>query len=276
MIKEDVMMKKFILFLLFCSNVFGAQLVLISDIDDTIKITGVKDPRVINYAGREVEFFGMSSLYNHFLCQQGPDDCLSTGGRGVFDKNVVYVTGQPGALHKLGDKFLRKNTYPYPQNILWKDSRQSTLDFKKEIIEKYIKMSPPNNKYILVGDNGEYDPKVYEYIKNKYSDRVLATFIHMIYLPAGEKHKLLPGQVAYLTSVDLAVHFFNMKQIKGDDLQKIIDAGNKELSNKDHNLLKPWFACKYFRHMNWFPSIQGQSASLELFKKALFESKKCQ
>ena len=270
-------MKKLLLFLLICGNVFGAQLVLISDIDDTIKITGVKDPKMMMaYGMRDEEFFGLDSLYNFFLCHQGPKDCLETGGRGVFDKNLIYVTGQPGPLHKLGEKFLRKNNFPMAPNILWKDSKQSTLDFKKEIIEKYIKMSSPNNKYILVGDNGEYDAQVYQYITGKYGDRVLASFIHMLYLPAGEKHQLLPGQIAYLTSVDLAVHFFNMKEIDGDSLQKIIDAGNKEILNKDNNLLKPWFACKYFKFKNWFPEIQGHSASLQMFKKALFESKKCQ
>lgn len=275
--KEGAPMKMFFLFLLIYSNAYSAQLILISDIDDTIKITGVKNFKMMMaYGTREEEFFGLSSLYNYFLCNQGPSDCLQTGGRGVFDKNVVYVTGQPGRLHKLGVKFLSKNQYPFGQNILWKDSRQSTLDFKKEIIEKYIKMSPPNNKYILVGDNGEYDPQVYEYIKAKYPERVLATFIHMLYLPAGEKHKLFPGQIAYLTSVDLAVHFFNMQQINGDGLQKIIDAGNKELLKPDNNLLKSWFACKYFRHMNWFPNIQGTSASLQMFKNRLFESSKCQ
>lgn len=267
----------FLLILLIYGNAFSAQLVLISDIDDTIKITGVKDPKMMMaYGVRDEEFFGLSNLYNSFLCNKGPSDCLSTGGRGVFDKNVVYVTGQPGPLHKLGEKFLRKNNFPMAPNILWKDSKKSTLDFKKEIIEKYIKMSPPNNKYILVGDNGEYDAQVYQYITGKYGDRVLASFIHMLYPPAGDKNLLLSGQIAYLTSVDLAVHFFNMKEIDGDSFQKIIDAGNKEILNKDNNLLKPWFACKYFKFKNWFPKIQGQSASLEMFKKALFESKKCQ
>ncbi len=268
-------MKRCLLLLLICGNVFGAQLVLISDIDDTIKITAVKKPRIVAYGGRDEEFFGMSSLYNYFLCNQGPTDCLITGGKGIFDKNIIYVTGQPGKLHKLGDKFLRKNFYPLPQNILWKDTRKSTLDFKKEIIENYIKMSSPDNKYILVGDNGEYDPMVYEYINRKYGTQVLATFIHMIYLPAGEKHKLLPGQIAYLTSLDLGVHFYNLKLISGVDIQKIVDAGNKEISNKNNNILKSWFACKYFRHMNWFPVMAG-SKSLEGFKRALFESKECQ
>ena len=270
-------MKKILFFLLICGNAFSAQLVLISDIDDTIKITGVKDPKMmLAYGARDEEFFGMSSLYNFFLCNQGSKDCVQTGGKGVFDKNMIYVTGQPGKLSLLGDKFLRKNKYPLAFNLMGKEARQSTLDFKKEIIEKYIKMSSPNNKYILVGDNGEYDAQVYQYIKGKYKERVLATFIHMLYPPAGDKHLLLSGQIAYLTSVDLAVHFFNMNQIDGDSLQKIIDAGNKELLNKDNNLLKPWFACKYFKFKNWFPNIQGQSASLEMFKKALFESKKCQ
>lgn len=269
-------MKKLLLFLLLCGNVFGAQVILISDIDDTIKITAIKDPRFIAYGMRDEEFFGLSTLYNSFLCNQGPADCLQTGGRGVFDKNVVYVTGSPGKLHKLGEKFLIKNVYPIPQNLLWKDAKESTLEFKKGIIEKYIKMGPPNNKYILVGDNGEYDPKVYEYIVAKYSNQILGSFIHMLYLPAGEKHKLLPGQIPYLTSVDLAVHFFNLKQINGDQLQKIIDSGNKEVLNKNNNLVKSWFACKYYRFMKWFPNLPAPSASLEKFKKSLFESKDCQ
>ncbi|MFI5391408.1 MAG: hypothetical protein ACHQYQ_08610, partial [Bacteriovoracales bacterium] len=109
----------------------------------------------------------------------------------------------------------------------------------------------------------------------KYGNRVLATFIHMIYLPAGEKHKLLPGQIAYLTSIDLGVHFYHLKLVNGVDIQKIVDAGNKEISNKNNNLLKSWFACKYFRHMNWFPVLAG-SKSLEGFKRTLFESKECQ
>ncbi len=266
---------KIFLFLLIVFNVYAGQTVLISDIDDTIKITAVKNPRIIGFAARDEEFAGLSALYSYFLCHLGPIDCLDTGGRGVIDKNVIYVTGQPGKLHKLGDKFLRKNKYPNSQNILWKDAKESTLDFKKNIIEKYISSHSPDNKYILIGDNGEYDPLVYQYIHGKFSTQIIATFIHMLYQPSGVKHLLLENQVAYLTSVDLAVHFYNLRLIDGEKLQKIIDLGNKEVKGRINNIVKPWFACKYFNHMNWFPQLSG-SKSLDGFKKSLFESRDCQ
>ena len=260
-------MKKLLFFLLICTNAWSTQTILISDIDDTIKITAVKEPRIAGYALRDEEFSGMSNLYSFFLCDE-KIPCL--------DKNVIYVTGAPGKVSVLGAKFLKKNKFPNQENILWRDTKQSTLDFKKQIIEKFIVGNLKSFKYILVGDNGEFDPQVYQYIKNKFPERVLGTFIHSIYLPKGQERKLFEGQLAYLTSVDLAVHFYNMGQIAGDKLQKLIDMGLLEVRKKENNVLKSWFACKYFQHMNFFPQIKGNSASLEGFKRELFASKKCQ
>lgn len=268
-------MKRLLLFLFISSDVFSAQTVLISDIDDTIKITGVKNIRLVAYAGRDVEFFRLSDLYNYFICKGKPVSCLSSKGKGVFNKNIIYVTGAPGFIRRLGQNFLEDNAYPYPQNTLWKDISQSTLDFKKEIIEKYILSRSPHNKYILIGDNGEYDPQVYKYLKEKYPKRILATFIHMIYLPEGEKHRLLPGQKAYLTSVDLAVHFYNMKKIDGDKLKRLINQSLQEIKKGRNTIVKKWFACKYFQKMNWFPKVKGSWPGLNRFKKALFEHKRC-
>ena len=133
-------MKKLLLFLLISTNAWTTQTILISDIDDTIKITAVKDPRMAAYALRDEEFFGMSNLYSYFLCDE-KIPCL--------DKNVIYVTGAPGKVSMLGAKFLNKNHFPNQQNILGRETKQTTLDFKKQIIEKYIVENAKSIKYIL-------------------------------------------------------------------------------------------------------------------------------
>ena len=82
-------------------NSFAAKILLVSDIDDTIKKTGIHSGGVVGHAmGTTNEFAGMSILYNSCA------DSLDVSGK------VEYLTAAPGLVDNLGIDFLREAGFP--------------------------------------------------------------------------------------------------------------------------------------------------------------------
>jgi hypothetical protein len=145
---------------------------VISDIDDTIKITEVP-------AGHHI------ILRNTFLRDYVPVEEM-IGRYRAYPGDVMfhYVSGSPWQLHKLLGEFIKGN---FPEgafhmkdvrkNLLvpdsWKDfvnfskGDEATLEQKKEQISRII-AAFPERKFILYGDSGEKDPDVFCFIKQKF------------------------------------------------------------------------------------------------------------
>lgn len=153
---------------------------VISDIDDTIKITDIPaGPKVVvrNTFFREfVDAPGMAATYQQWD-QSGA----------VFH----YVSGGPWQLYEPLSEFLFSEEVGFPEgsfhmknarkNLLslntWKDLKELTTNenltfelkvgYISEIMQRF-----PARKFILVGDSGEKDPDVYRTIKNRFPDQV--------------------------------------------------------------------------------------------------------
>lgn len=154
---------------------------VISDIDDTIKITEVP-------AGKHIV------LRNTFLRDYVPVEEM-TGRYRAYPGDVMfhYVSGSPWQLHKLLGEFVGGH---FPEgafhmkdvrkNLLVPDSWQdfvnfskgdeATLEQKKEQISRIIEAFP-QRKFILYGDSGERDPDVFCFIKGKFPDSVIEIHI---------------------------------------------------------------------------------------------------
>ncbi|HEV7889125.1 MAG TPA: phosphatase domain-containing protein [Pyrinomonadaceae bacterium] len=148
---------------------------VISDIDDTIKITEVP-------AGKHIV------LRNTFLRDYVPVEAM-TGRYRAYPGDVMfhYVSGSPWQLHKLLGEFVGEH---FPEgafhmkdvrkNLLvpdsWKDfvnfskGDEATLEQKKEQISRII-MAFPDRKFILYGDSGERDPDVFCFIKERFPEQ---------------------------------------------------------------------------------------------------------
>ena len=159
------------------SLVVGEQgLSVISDIDDTVKISHVRDRKKL----MDQTFFqdfeavpGMSALYSQLKKWGIP---------------VHFVSSSPWHLYQPLDEFLLKEGFPPStyslKTIRFKDSSLLNL-FKKGDVTKPAQIFPilnqyPKRKFILIGDSGEQDPEVYEKIATGHPQQVVAVYIRNV------------------------------------------------------------------------------------------------
>ena len=150
---------------------------VISDIDDTIKISNVHDKKEM--------------LKNTFLRDFAPVPGMPALYASWEKQGAVfhYVSGSPWQLYVPLKEFLEKNNFPRGffrfKKFRLKDSsslRFVTMDqfeYKTAEIEKIMNAFPAR-KFILVGDSGEKDPEVYGHIAGKYKDRIIAIYIRKV------------------------------------------------------------------------------------------------
>lgn len=169
---------------------------VISDIDDTIKITEVP-------AGKHI------LLRNTFLRDYVPVEEM-IGRYRAYPRDVMfhYVSGSPWQLHKLLGEFVGSN---FPEgafhmkdvrkNLLvpesWQDfvnfskGSAATFDQKVEQIRRIVNAFP-NRRFILYGDSGEKDPEVFRQIKGEFPEQVIEIHIRDV---VGERVKPRPHRL---------------------------------------------------------------------------------
>jgi phosphatidate phosphatase APP1 len=148
---------------------------LISDIDDTIKVTDIP-------AGKD-------TVLKNTFCRDFkslPEMAKSYGDLG--DVPVHYISGGPqqmfGPLYDfliIGPGGFPEGTFHlnfFPKNFLSADTRRlaiggfkSTFDHKVDEITTLMKRFP-RRQFILVGDSGEVDPEVYKRIRAERPEQV--------------------------------------------------------------------------------------------------------
>jgi len=147
---------------------------VISDIDDTIKISNVLDTKELlkNTFTREFRVVpGMAALY-----------------AGWADRGAAfhYVSGSPWQLYRFITGFLDEKGFPRGSVHLKKfrlTDRSSIrflvgdqLEYKKKRIQNIIK-DFSGRQFILSGDSGEQDPEVYAAIAMEFPQRIKAILI---------------------------------------------------------------------------------------------------
>ncbi|MFN7140092.1 MAG: phosphatidate phosphatase App1 family protein [Limisphaerales bacterium] len=147
-------------------------LTVVSDIDDTIKITEVLSRRsaLLNTFAREFRPVpGMTDLYRRWAA----DSAI----------HFHYLSASPGQLYPPLAEFLQSNRFP-PGSVHLRafDSKKEILrltsptKYKPFIIEDLL-LRYPERRFVLVGDSGEMDPEIYGDIARKYPGRVEKIFI---------------------------------------------------------------------------------------------------
>jgi hypothetical protein len=148
--------------------------VVISDIDDTIKITQIRDHKAV-LRNTFLEPFtavpGMAEVYRGWAKDAGAQFC--------------YVSASPWQLLQPLNDFVRSNGFPagafYLKNFRWKDRSvlslfQNPEQYKPDLIEPLLKRFP-KRQFVLVGDSGERDPEIYAALARRYPDQVTRVLI---------------------------------------------------------------------------------------------------
>jgi hypothetical protein len=166
---------------------------VVSDIDDTIKITEIP-------AGPEIVF------KNTFLREFAAAPGMADRYRGLAGEGAVfhYVSGGPWQLYRPLAALLGEAGYPegtfhmksVSKNLLaagtWEGLAKlaqgdATFDQKVEQISELLDRFP-GRRFTLIGDSGEKDPEVFRAIRDEYGPRVERIYIrHVLPDPPGER-----------------------------------------------------------------------------------------
>jgi phosphatidate phosphatase APP1 len=159
---------------------------VISDIDDTIKVTQVLDRRAA-LKNTFLEPFkavaGMPQLYRNWATNEGAQ--------------FYYVSASPWQLFLPLADFLKANNFPVGvfclKEFRLKDNTRFSIfenpqKYKPEIIEPILK-NYPERRFVLIGDSGESDPEIYGDLTRKFQKQISHIFIRDVTGEAGESSR---------------------------------------------------------------------------------------
>lgn len=166
-------------------RIFEGQVILvpseglsvISDIDDTIKISNVLDKKelILNTFFRPFKAAsGMSKYYRQLAKTDGT--------------RFHYVSASPWQLYRVLREFLDNEKFPlgsfHMKTFRWKDKSlinifKSSFQYKIDIIEPIIKTFP-KRQFLLVGDSGEKDPEIYGEIARRHVKQIRKILIRNV------------------------------------------------------------------------------------------------
>ncbi|MFZ3229211.1 MAG: phosphatase domain-containing protein [Pseudobdellovibrio sp.] len=205
---------------------------LISDIDDTIKVSHVLNKfGVAARAGNvTVPFTGMSQLYQ-LIKNENPEDT-----------KIVYLSNAPEeiigipAFEFVHQTFLDVNHFPAGDLVL----REDLFDPNHKVVQirKYLEAMKPD-VVIFIGDNGERDAEIYHQINLEYQNKSIkmVSFIHQLYSSKKKSFiynfldginsnevgkKIAAEQVGYVTPIEIAIELNQQSLLSRSYLQWMI------------------------------------------------------
>lgn len=219
-------MKSLALFLVFFSLLTTAQakILLISDVDDTLKHANVLSPSgAARYAiDAQSRFTGMSELYNLLRFDQPDMEFIYLSAAPIYPMGRVHRAFLANADFPRGDYFSRE----------W----GSTKDHKLNKIREAINQRHPTH-VILVGDNGNSDTEIYDQITQEYAPWGIQfyQFIRVAYSTESETEvgkPVLPTQVGYVTPIEIALTLSKFQILKEGSLSWILKNIVSEILNE--------------------------------------------
>ncbi|HET8790698.1 MAG TPA: phosphatase domain-containing protein [Modicisalibacter sp.] len=161
----------------------AVDLVVISDIDDTVMYTGVANKLKMMYrlffrkAHQRTAFPGVAAFYR----------ALFAGIDGQRRRPMLYVSRGPWGLYEMFEEFFQSNDIPVGPILFlreWGLTLQRPLprkaeDHKAKLIKQMLSLYD-NLPFVLIGDSGQHDPEVYAQIVRDYPGRIRAIYIRNV------------------------------------------------------------------------------------------------
>ncbi|WP_374078411.1 phosphatase domain-containing protein [Bdellovibrio bacteriovorus] len=190
-------LKTLISLLILSFSLSSPAVTVISDLDDTIKITQVKT--VWNYynsiVGTRV-FLGMDQLVRDYKDQNSQN-------------KVIVLSGSPEVLRGAVNRLMTKNNIPADAIYLAgkpEKKMERLLSLAEEI----------NDDLVLIGDDQEFDPSFYQEVKAKFPDKVKAIYIHQV-----NNRPVLPGQIGFITAYEVAVYEAQAGRLSNNNVENV-------------------------------------------------------
>jgi phosphatidate phosphatase APP1 len=166
-----------------------AEYGIISDIDDTIVKTTATDllamsrNTFLHNAHTRLPFAGVAEFYRS----------LQLGRNGKRNNPFFYVSSSPWNLYDLLVDFMDLNKIPEGPLLLRdfgfdkeKAGSSDHMGHKFHEIQNIL-MTYPHLNFVLIGDSGQEDPKIYREVVKRFPGRVVAIYIRDVQLADREK-----------------------------------------------------------------------------------------
>jgi len=156
--------------------VSGKGFSVISDIDDTIKISDVTDHRELmdNTFFKDFrEVAGMPALYRTLYARDVSIHFVSSSPWQLYTplQQFIHNAGFPAATMSLKSVRFRDETF----SNLFKKGTETKPNQIETILQRY-----PGRRFILIGDSGEQDPEVYGDIAGRYPTQIQRILIRNV------------------------------------------------------------------------------------------------
>ena len=193
---------------------------IVSDLDDTIKITN---------SGQEIDG-AISAFFKNDVFTGMPD--FFSAAR-LYTNELHILSASPKLLRTRISSTLKAKKIQFESLILKNAAGgESKLEYKVAALKKILDASADD--FILIGDDVGQDPEAYKAIADLYPNRILAIYIHVI-----NGRDIPDGIVKYWTTFDL----FLREHTAGRMLAAWVGMGAElMLQEKKNELIIPDFA----------------------------------
>jgi phosphatidate phosphatase APP1 len=219
-----------------------AEYGVISDIDDTIvkttatNLLAMSRNTFLHNAHTRMPFAGVKEFYRS----------LQLGRNGKRNNPFFYVSSSPWNLYDLLIDFMDLNDIPEGPLLLRDfglDKDKSSTDHMGHKFHEIqnILTTYPNLNFVLIGDSGQEDPKIYREVVRRFPGRILAIYIRDVQLAEREKiaidisKELVEDKVEMVVvdnTVEAATHAAKIKLIYSEAIPDIVDDKEKDKGQK--------------------------------------------
>lgn len=189
-----------------------APFLVISDIDDTILLTGLTEGvamvarTVLRDATERKAIPGMSALYRGLV-----RGVATASGNRKPEPTFFYVSTGSWSFFPLLEKFIEIREFPRGPMFLtdWGPTerylRRSGAEHKRTAIRRLFE-AYPGNDFVLIGDSGQRDPLTYVEMAREFPGRVRLILIRQVGDADDERNVEVGAQAAALRSEGIPLH----------------------------------------------------------------------
>lgn len=216
--------------------------------DDTVKISYVRNKwETVSFSTyADSLFYGMNVVYQKMAEKGATVHYVSNGWKPTVDQT---------------DKRLLNNfNFPNQENFYTRTLEEifNKYPHKLSIINSITKQKNPD-VVVLIGDNGEQDPKTYHdaslalahYFESQGKKIKIYTFIHLVYKPTNETTlDLYPGQKSFINAADLALQLAENKLLPKLTAKAIVAYVVQQIQIEGKNRVYGPLVYPFFKYIN--------------------------
>ena len=189
-----------------------APFLAISDIDDTILLTGLTEGvtmvarTLLREANQRRAIPGMASLYRGLA-----RGVVNRAGNRKPEPTFFYVSTGSWSFYPLLQQFVQLRAFPQGPMFLtdWGPTerylRRSGAEHKRTAIRRLFE-AYPDMQFVLIGDSGQRDPLTYEEMAREFPGRVKLIIIRQVGADDDERNTELREQATALRGENIPLH----------------------------------------------------------------------